>query len=1070
MRKSSRKPGGPYRTRKPTRAEKTMSAASGASAREFSEMDFATPNVKKHSLRDPFSGRYTTAATLSETMRDARSYAAASMVKIRETMSKLQLSILKATSETNRAAKDAAEKALKKFEKADENFTEVSKALYSGAEKAGSNVIKSVQLLRSEIESLSNNVAELSKNGISLDESDVSNMILAVKEKTPGSKVDVADILVPVQDRQESNRDKLTDVMDYVTTVLENDIANHLKKRIESGFIKDVALRKTLREQVLGETEKQDRRGRMHISKFVEAGEDAYLPSVSQAVSEMKKEIANVLSGGDTAKAAERFTDLTEDAFKRLDKIFSEESGYLAKNPGVEKRDIGIASIASSVRDLKEQFYVNQDESTTGTSSSISEEIAEAVLGKNRKLRITPEAEEALANAYSGRMSKVSDYIMSAANLSKKEFEAVDNAKKLTSEAPSGDYAQVLSEIFSEMVQARVDNPDAASAYEEVHKLSESLYAVYDLMKDSNDATDEELEFFKDKLGPSIDNLLDETEKAKKSEDSSRRRSKVIETIASASGIPILEDIVEFFSSRKDKQSKERAEQLEQKKSAAEKIMEAYQTKVISKKDKNKSDYFSKYEESMPEKADAGEILQSDEESKKEQKRTNSILEDIREIFKRNESAPDNEENKKSGIIDSTLGYMAGAKGLSMVSKVGAVIAMSLIPIIAGALAYSITKKVIGNKEENEREKKEKFLALKEQSPELFAEAEKRYQSDLATAEADAKKFSPVSREAGEANKKVAALRRDRESQIVSRAEKIAGEMGIEAPTASDVIIRRDSDTSPNMGLKIGDPKRKPEIIVKDGVNFEGLHPNIKQGLFEAAKEMAQNGKVLRITSGLRSRAEQTELFEAYKSGKSKYPAASPGSSPHESGLAFDIDKGNIPAFTQTAAFKNYFDQPLPGNDPIHFVFKGAKLNTETEAVAQTPEKPEVPISSVYNKTEVAAQTPENQNTSIPPVYKPETSEAKIDTPPVVTDGISFEDRMSQIESENVSLSAIKESESAKEAASAAATIIPVPVPSGQSQSSHSRQSGQSSQQVSSGLENDLTVQHIVLFTLDRVI
>lgn len=43
------------------------------------------------------------------------------------------------------------------------------------------------------------------------------------------------------------------------------------------------------------------------------------------------------------------------------------------------------------------------------------------------------------------------------------------------------------------------------------------------------------------------------------------------------------------------------------------------------------------------------------------------------------------------------------------------------------------------------------------------------------------------------------------------------------------------------------------------------------------------------VTSTLRSSSEQSQLYQAYLHGASKYPAAPPGQSYHEYGRAFDV-------------------------------------------------------------------------------------------------------------------------------------------------------------------------------------
>ena len=68
-----------------------------------------------------------------------------------------------------------------------------------------------------------------------------------------------------------------------------------------------------------------------------------------------------------------------------------------------------------------------------------------------------------------------------------------------------------------------------------------------------------------------------------------------------------------------------------------------------------------------------------------------------------------------------------------------------------------------------------------------------------------------------------------------------------------------------------------------------GLHPAVKRGLEELQKVARANGIAVTVTSTVRSRATQARLYRAYVEGRSRYPAAPPGTSKHERGLAFDI-------------------------------------------------------------------------------------------------------------------------------------------------------------------------------------
>jgi len=62
--------------------------------------------------------------------------------------------------------------------------------------------------------------------------------------------------------------------------------------------------------------------------------------------------------------------------------------------------------------------------------------------------------------------------------------------------------------------------------------------------------------------------------------------------------------------------------------------------------------------------------------------------------------------------------------------------------------------------------------------------------------------------------------------------------------------------------------------------------------------DWGRGGGPLIVTSARRSRADQYKLYQKYLSGKSKIPAAPPGRSFHELGLAFDMARLGIDPFT----------------------------------------------------------------------------------------------------------------------------------------------------------------------------
>lgn len=67
--------------------------------------------------------------------------------------------------------------------------------------------------------------------------------------------------------------------------------------------------------------------------------------------------------------------------------------------------------------------------------------------------------------------------------------------------------------------------------------------------------------------------------------------------------------------------------------------------------------------------------------------------------------------------------------------------------------------------------------------------------------------------------------------------------------------------------------------------DLEGLDPGLRAALDQVAEQL---GKPIDVISGLRTRAEQEELYRRYKAGTGNL-AAVPGTSRHESGHAADV-------------------------------------------------------------------------------------------------------------------------------------------------------------------------------------
>lgn len=72
-------------------------------------------------------------------------------------------------------------------------------------------------------------------------------------------------------------------------------------------------------------------------------------------------------------------------------------------------------------------------------------------------------------------------------------------------------------------------------------------------------------------------------------------------------------------------------------------------------------------------------------------------------------------------------------------------------------------------------------------------------------------------------------------------------------------------------------------------MSFGGTHPQLApwfKWLYQAAEAL---GYAPRLTSGFRSIREQASLRAAYERGESAYPAARPGCSSHNYGMAVDL-------------------------------------------------------------------------------------------------------------------------------------------------------------------------------------
>ena len=109
------------------------------------------------------------------------------------------------------------------------------------------------------------------------------------------------------------------------------------------------------------------------------------------------------------------------------------------------------------------------------------------------------------------------------------------------------------------------------------------------------------------------------------------------------------------------------------------------------------------------------------------------------------------------------------------------------------------------------------------------------------------------------------------------------------------------------------------------GKPLSGVSTGLAQALQMAAAEYNQiTGKTVEVTSAVRDSAKQAELYQAYVEGRSKFPAAPPGTSKHERGLAVDISQAVADDMDRMGLLKKYGRARPVANDPVHLEVSAA--------------------------------------------------------------------------------------------------------------------------------------------------
>jgi peptidoglycan LD-endopeptidase CwlK len=103
---------------------------------------------------------------------------------------------------------------------------------------------------------------------------------------------------------------------------------------------------------------------------------------------------------------------------------------------------------------------------------------------------------------------------------------------------------------------------------------------------------------------------------------------------------------------------------------------------------------------------------------------------------------------------------------------------------------------------------------------------------------------------------------------------------------------------------------------------FSGLHPELRPWADALLRVAATYGLQVVVTSVRRSRSQQAALYARYLRGESSLPAAPPGTSDHEYGLAFDLvvnGNWNGPEQAWLGAVWRHWGGAWSERDRVHF-------------------------------------------------------------------------------------------------------------------------------------------------------
>jgi len=105
--------------------------------------------------------------------------------------------------------------------------------------------------------------------------------------------------------------------------------------------------------------------------------------------------------------------------------------------------------------------------------------------------------------------------------------------------------------------------------------------------------------------------------------------------------------------------------------------------------------------------------------------------------------------------------------------------------------------------------------------------------------------------------------------------------------------------------------------------NLGALIPDLQPFANELVRAAGAAGLLPRITSTLRTHAEQTRLYRRFLAGAAQYPVAPPGTSAHEYGYAFDMVVSPLGALSDVGRYWRSLGGLWNHADAVHFEYPG---------------------------------------------------------------------------------------------------------------------------------------------------